>query len=136
MIDDEDKRPALERARYLRRTADIDLSKQQSRALAYREQGYTHAPIARELGVCESTVTGWLGRIAARYGLEAIETKMPDEQWDLSPMTAACLEEYGRSDRDHRGVRGDYRELALRHPDVVPDEVLEALRAGEGRRGR
>lgn len=120
-IDAEDERPALERARFLRRSADMDVTRKQAHALALREMGYTHAPIARELGSTETTVKGWLHRFAARYGLSAIETKWEEQRGDLSVMTVERLAGYSH------GVRADYREIAESYREVVPEPVAEEL---------
>lgn len=96
-------------------------------ALARREQGYTAAPIAREVGVASTTVSGWLDRVAARFGFEAVETKMPEERGELEVMTTERLEGYSR------GVQDNYRKVAVSHPDVVSAAVFEALSPGEDR---
>lgn len=123
-----DDRKATERARYLRRVVDMDLSRDKALALAYREQGYAHHAIARKVGVASGTAGGWLDRITARYGLEATETKYETDIDDPEPMTVDRLAQYSDSrEETGRSVRDDYRDIAVANPDVVPAPVLNAL---------
>lgn len=61
------------RGEYLRRVTDFREPIPQ--ALAYREIGYSHSGIARELDTTESTVEKWMEEIAEEYGEETIETR-------------------------------------------------------------
>lgn len=112
-------RETLERARYL--AASTDLSSREGLALAYREQGFSHRAIAREIGSSKGTVSDYMARIAAQYGLSAIETKMPDERGDLAEVTPERLMQLSGP------VREDYDELADRSIENVPRAVRETL---------
>lgn len=114
-----DERAATVRGRYLARQSD--LPDEQAHALAWRELGYTAAAIARELDRAAGTIDGWLDRIAAQYGLCAIETKWPAKRQDLTPMTREHLLKCSPA------VRLQYVEVAERYPNVVPPEVMETV---------
>jgi hypothetical protein len=74
-------REAVERARYLARTTDLD--RDHARAVALAERGYSDHGIAGALDVTPSTATGWLETVAARYGAEAVYPKVADDRGDL-----------------------------------------------------
>lgn len=114
-----DGREALERARYLSRTTD--LNDHEAQALAYRELGYSHSAIAREVDSTKGTVAAWMGRVIAQYGLPAVEIKIPDERGDLSEVTPARLA--GLSGP----VREQYEEHARRVLKHVPGDVTDQL---------
>ena len=113
-------RAATIRGRYLARTTD--LTDEQAEAVAWHELGYTAGAIARQLDRAEGTITSWLDRTAAQYGLCAIETKWPAKRQDLTPMTREHLLEC------HPAVRLQYREVADCYPSVVPSAVLDTVR--------
>jgi len=79
----DDDRAAVERARYLDRTTDLD--RDHARAVALAELGYSDAGVARRLGVAEATATKWLDDVADRYGASAVHPKCADERDDLRP---------------------------------------------------
>lgn len=114
-----DERAAHERGGYLAVTTD--LNDEHALAVAWKELGYVDTPIARELGVAPATVTGWLDRARAQYGINAVSIKPAEDRGDLSEVAPADLDELSPP------VRAQYREIAVRFPGVVPEDVLNAL---------
>lgn len=112
-------RAALERSRYL--VATTDLTEREARALAYREMGYSSSGIAQKLERTPGTVTTYLDRIVAQYGLDAVETKLPEQRGNLSEVTPERLAEL--SD----GVREQYMAIACRELERVPEEIAEKV---------
>lgn len=119
MTDADHDRETLERGRYL--AASTDLSSREGLALAYREQGYSHGAIAREIVSTEGTVRSYMRRIAAQYGLSAIETKPEDERTDFEEVTTERL--MALSD----DVLDQYKEIARHAPEHVPASVHEEV---------
>lgn len=114
---DTDDRDALERARYLERTTD--LQRKEALTVAYRELGYNSAGAAKRehLDTTEATVQTYCERIAVRYGYEAVMGKPPAERGDLEPLSREDLEDAPRH------VRREWREAADAHPERVPDHL-------------
>lgn len=112
-------RAALERSRYL--VATTDLNEREARALAYREMGYSHSGVAQEMGVTQGTVATYMDRIAAQYGLKAVETKLPDERGNLEEMTPHRLMKLSAS------IQEGYAEIAAKCSSHVPVDVLDDL---------
>lgn len=115
-----DANEARERARYLARKHP-ELRDEVALALAYRELGYTASGIAKCPGitVTEGTVNNWLDRIAARFGMRAIETKWREQRKGPldEPTTETLAEELSA------GVLADYLAIAKDNPEHVPDAV-------------
>lgn len=85
----DDKRLALERARYLRRTTEYKDDKRPILlSLAYRQLGYSHSGIASRVGVNEATVGAYMDELAERYGGKVIESKLPSDlaEWPNVPL--------------------------------------------------
>lgn len=121
-MSDADERKAVTRSRYLRRTSD--LTKTQSLALAYREMGYSASGVARKIDSTEGTVRNYVRRIAAQYGLEAVDTKLAEERTDLEEITPERLDQLSPA------VRADWRDMALDHLEHVPEELQEEVLDG------
>lgn len=122
-----DERAAYERGGYLAVTTDLD--DDTALAVAYKELGYVDAPIAREIGVAPTTVSGWLDRARAQYGFDAAAITPIEDRGDLTEVTPAYLDELSPP------VRAQYREVTVRYPAVVPEDVLNALGEGNDDRG-
>lgn len=112
-------RDTLQRSRYLARTTD--LTDEQARALAYREQGYSHSGIAAKIDSTKGSVSDYMRRIAAQYGLSAIWTKTEEERTDLEEVDHERLEALSAS------VRRQYVEIAEHAPEHVPASVREEV---------
>lgn len=109
------ERVATERASFLERTTD--LTDREALALGYREQGYSSSAIARFMDSTKQTIKRYMDRIVVQYGLEAIETKPPDDHGDLEPVTVQRLGQLSDA------VLEQWLEAAADHPDQVPVEV-------------
>lgn len=129
-----DVRVAAKRAAYLAQTTG--LRKPVAQGVAYRELGYSHSGIAQQCAVAETTVDGWMGRVAAQYGLRAAETVRPDEEaGDLEPIThddaRALSTKRGRYDTPSE--REQWLAIAEDYRQYVPDDVeLDAIAATVG----
>lgn len=115
--EENERREAIKRGRFLARRHGI--RDNVALALAYRELGYSYSGIAQKVEVGESTVKQWMEQIAARFGLQAIETKWEEQRRGplREPTTAELRDELPAS------VRKEYLEIARSHPDRVPDNV-------------
>ena len=127
----DDSRIVRERARYIEATTD--LSDSEAQTLAWSEAGYSHSGIAKKVRSTEATVAERLDRIAARYGIEAVLAKQPDErgQTPLSPATPDEIAAFPRP------TRAEWRELAEQYPERAPEWFDDPERdpTHEGRRG-
>ena len=83
------ERAAQVRGRYLARQSD--LADEQAAAFMGARVGVTAVAIVQQLDRAEGTITGWLDRTAAQYGVCAIETKWFAKRQDLTPMTRGHL---------------------------------------------
>lgn len=123
-----DKRTALERGRYLARTTDMD--RNVGIAVAWKELGYTDTAIARKMGTAPGTATQRIDRAVAQYGLSAGWAKLPADRDDFQEVTREDIAGLDPA------VRGEYRAVAVEHPGVVPDGVLDALNGDNTGGGR
>ncbi|MCU4974868.1 hypothetical protein OB955_19295 [Halobacteria archaeon AArc-m2/3/4] len=77
------------------------------------------------MGTTDQTVASYMDRIAAQYGLEAIETKTIDDRGDLEPISKQRFALLS----DH--VLVQWIEMAIRQPEWIPEVVdLEQLLDG------
>lgn len=110
-------RVVRERARFLEATTRLDDAEAQT--LAWREAGYSHSGIAKKVGCTEATVAERLDRITARYGIEAVLSKQPDER-GRTPLSPATPEEIAAFPWQTQAA---WRELAEQYPDRAPEWV-------------
>jgi P4 family phage/plasmid primase-like protien len=80
----DDDRVAERRAQTLRRVTPWgdDGRRPVALALAYRRLGYSHAGIAKRVGVNQATVGSYMAEVADVYGERAVETALPDDLTD------------------------------------------------------
>ena len=116
-IEESDDREALQRARYLERTTD--LNEKEALAVAYRELGYSSAGASKRehLDATEGTVKNYCDRAAVIYGYEAVMAKQPDERGDLEPLSREEIE----NAPPH--IRTEWLEAADDYPDRIPDHL-------------
>lgn len=114
-----EERRATKRARYLEKATD--LTERQAHALAYREMGYSHSAIAREIGSTKGTVATWMRRTVAQYGLSTVETKTTEERGGITEVTPDELTALPGP------VREQYLEHARRAPEYIPGDVAAQL---------
>jgi hypothetical protein len=103
------------------------LSDREALAVAYSNLGFSTSGIAKRTGRSEGTIQQYLDRAAAGYGLSVIETPGPSE-WSLGGMPAPITPYQIRTMSHSR--RWAYTEVARSHPDRVPNDVLDIVRAG------
>jgi DNA-binding CsgD family transcriptional regulator len=122
-----DERYATLRGRHLSKTTALGVA--EATAVAWSELGYSRRAIAREMGVGSSTVKSYHERAMVLYGLEILETHVPDaEETDyervgseyvagLSPFRARVWRE--AFERQRRGLPEAW--VAEVHLDTVSD---------------
>lgn len=109
----DDDRYATQRGRYLAKTTELRLP--EAKTVAYSERGYSHYGIAKRLDTTESTVKTYAEGALALYGLEIMETLLPDEEpADYEQVESGY----------HRSLKGRSKETSFdfirRHGDSLP----------------
>lgn len=104
---------------YIRRVTD--LRDPIPEALAYRHAGYSSSGIAKELDTREDTVTGWMDRVIAQYGLSMVETKEAGAKPDFEELTTEDLKSFNE---EYKAQWWQRAENQHRH---IPDGILDGV---------
>ncbi|WIV68334.1 hypothetical protein [Natrialbaceae archaeon AArc-T1-2] len=106
-------------ASYIRRAADV--REPIPEALAYRHAGYSSSGIAKRLDTREDTVESWMDRVAAQYGLSAIEAKEAGAKPEFGELTQDELKRYSEP------VKAQWWQRAKDNHGHIPDGLLEGV---------
>jgi hypothetical protein len=111
-----DERKATERARWLARKTKMD--RKVAEAVAWSELGFSTGGIAKKVERAESTVTNYLERAGARYGLAAMWARAEyDKHRELTPVEPGHHKTFDTEQR-----RDVWIELFITHADRLPQE--------------
>jgi DNA-binding CsgD family transcriptional regulator len=115
-----DERYATLRGRYLSKTTDLRLK--EATAVAWSELGYSIGGIAKEMDTNESTVQAYHEKAIALYGLEILETIIPEaEDADYERIDAEYVLDLPRPRKK------DWKEAFNRQRDSLPQEWVASV---------
>ena len=116
-LTDGEQREVLQAARYIERTTN--LREKIAKALAYRHAGFSQGGIAKQMDTTKGTVSNYMDRVVAEYGIWAEDTKGLGEAVNLERVTNDDIADY------HPDTAREYIDRAKDHAKFIPGPVLD-----------